>query len=58
VGRIHISLINGHPPKIIWIRTGNLSTDDIAELLILRKVAIDEFLHDGEYEDISCIEIE
>ncbi|MFN3999001.1 DUF5615 family PIN-like protein [Algoriphagus sp.] len=24
-----LSLIKGHPPKIIWIRTGNLTTDSI-----------------------------
>lgn len=29
-----ISLINGHPPKIIWIRIGNLNTEEIANLLI------------------------
>ncbi len=26
-----ISLIKGHPPKIIWIRTENLTTDEIAK---------------------------
>jgi len=51
-------LINGHPPKIIWIRTGNLTTDDIAKLLISRKAVIDEFLSDEKYNDLSCIEIE
>ena len=33
-----ISVINGHPPKIIWIRTGNLTTDEIADLLISKKM--------------------
>ena len=28
-----ISLIKGHPPKIIWIRTGNLSTNELTDLL-------------------------
>lgn len=53
-----ISLINGHPPKIIWIRTGNLTTDEIAKLLILRKAVIDKFLYDEDYKELSCIEIE
>ncbi len=53
-----ISLINGHPPKIIWIRTGNLTTGEIAKLLILRKAVIDKFLHDEDYKELSCIEIE
>lgn len=29
-----ISVINGHPPKIIWLRTGNLTTNDIVKLLV------------------------
>jgi predicted nuclease of predicted toxin-antitoxin system len=32
-----ISVINGHPPKIIWIRSGNLTTNQIAKLLIQNK---------------------
>jgi predicted nuclease of predicted toxin-antitoxin system len=24
-----ISIINGHPPKIVWLRTGNISTNEI-----------------------------
>lgn len=51
-------MINGHPPKIIWIRTGNLTTDELAKLLILRKTIIDKFLHDEDYKELSCIEIE
>jgi len=27
------SFLRGHPPKVIWIRLGNCSTDDIARLL-------------------------
>ncbi len=27
------SLIYGYPPKIIWLRTGNISTQNIEELL-------------------------
>ena len=30
----HRSLLHGHPPKVIWIRLGNCSTHNIAELLI------------------------
>lgn len=26
-----VSVIKGHPPKIIWIRTGNLTTNHLAE---------------------------
>lgn len=27
------SLVRGHPPKVVWIRTGNCTTDHIAQLL-------------------------
>jgi len=35
-----LSMINGHPPKIIWIRAGNLTTDEIAHLMIKNLDAI------------------
>lgn len=28
-----LSFLRGHPPKVVWIRRGNCSTDDIEELL-------------------------
>ncbi|MDZ4757617.1 MAG: DUF5615 family PIN-like protein [Bacteroidota bacterium] len=34
----------GHPPKIIWLRMGNMSTEKIAELLIYRFSLIEEFI--------------
>lgn len=36
-----ISIINGHPPKIIWIRTGNLTTRQIVQLMIENQEAND-----------------
>lgn len=53
-----ISIINGHPPKIIWIRTGNLSTDEISDLLISNKDSIEKFLNDPDYKDIACLELD
>lgn len=53
-----ISLINGHPPKIIWIRTGNLTTDDLAKLMIQKKALIKKFLFDEDQKDLSCIEFD
>ena len=52
-----ISIIYGHPPKIIWIREGNLSTAEIAGLIRQNKDVIREFLENKDYEGISCIEI-
>ncbi len=52
-----ISLINGCPPKIIWRRTGNLTTDQISRLLITHKDLIDSFLDSPEFKDSACLEI-
>lgn len=48
----------GHPPKIIWLRTGNTNTDNLAELINKRANLISEFLVSDTYKEIACIEIE
>ena len=53
-----ISLINGHPPKIIWLRTGNLTKNDVVKLLMEKKKQIQEFIEEANFKDISCLEIE
>jgi len=53
-----ISMINGHPPKIIWIRTGNLTTDEIAQLIISNQAEIESFLNDPELSELACLELE
>ncbi len=53
-----ISLINGSPPKIIWLRTGNLTTNKIKELLISNILTIHDFIVDIENTNRSCLEIE
>jgi predicted nuclease of predicted toxin-antitoxin system len=37
-----------YPPKIIWLRTGNISTREIADLLIKLEGDIDMFLSNNE----------
>ena len=37
-----------YPPKIIWLRTGNVSTSEIAKLLLTFEDNIYSFLADGE----------
>jgi predicted nuclease of predicted toxin-antitoxin system len=49
-----ISLLKGCPPKIIWLRTGNLTTVEIAAQIILHSQQILAF---GEMPDLSCLEI-
>ena len=53
-----LCLVSGHPPKILWIRVGNLSTNGIIELLIKNKTMIEAFLTKKEYQDLSCLEID
>lgn len=53
-----ISVINGHPPKIIWIRSGNLTTKEIVNLLNQHKIIIEKFLNSDDYSDVSCLEVE
>lgn len=53
-----ISIINGFPPKIIWIRTGNLTTDEIVQLMIKNYETINSFLNNVDFKDIACLELE
>jgi len=48
------SNLYGHPPKIIWLRTGNTKTINIASLLNNKANLINTFFDDKE---ISCLEI-
>lgn len=41
-----MSLVRGQPPKVIWIRTGNCSTDDIERIIRKYQGEIIEFLED------------
>ncbi len=53
-----ISIINGHPPKIIWLRTGNLKTNEIVQLMIDKQNTIISFLEKKEFKDVACLELE
>ena len=53
-----ISLIKGFPPKIIWIRSGNLTTAQIAKLIVNNKESIDEFITKEEFKELACMELE
>jgi predicted nuclease of predicted toxin-antitoxin system len=39
-----LSIFHGPPPKVIWIRLGNCSTEDVIRLLRDRRSAIEDFL--------------
>jgi predicted nuclease of predicted toxin-antitoxin system len=53
-----LSNLLGTPPKIIWIRTGNRKTSDLAELILSRNQAIKEFITNPSYEELACLEID
>lgn len=37
------SLVRGHPPKVVWLQTGNCATDRIAELLRRHRSDLEAF---------------
>ena len=43
-----LSFLYGAPPKVIWVRLGNCSTDDIDRLLRKRAEEIMEFLSSSD----------
>ena len=49
-----ISVLNGFPPKVIWLRTGNLTTSEIAERIIVNSSNITSFITNS---DQSCFYI-
>lgn len=42
------SLVRGHPPKVVWVQTGNCATDHIAELLHRHRNDLEAFDDDLE----------
>ena len=49
-----IATLRGFPPKVVWLRTGNLNTVEIAECIILNYSKIIAFINDT---DQYCFEI-
>ena len=42
------SFLEGHPPKIVWVRLGNCSTKAVETLLRSRSREIEEFFEDDQ----------
>ena len=53
-----LSILNGCPPKIIWLRTGNLTTNQIVATLEKNHLKIRNLIENPEKQDIACLEIE
>lgn len=52
-----ISSIKGHPPKIIWLRFGNTTTNYLADIINSKQDIIIDFMTKNEYHEIACLEI-
>jgi len=50
-----ISVLRGFPPKIVWLRMGNLTTSEIAECVLFNYSDIVSFIDNS---DQSCLEID
>lgn len=53
-----LSTLKGHPPKVIWLRIGNTSTENLEKVLRENEEIIKEFLSSETYSEISCLEIQ
>ncbi|HRY31619.1 MAG TPA: DUF5615 family PIN-like protein [Bacteroidales bacterium] len=52
-----LTLVLGIPPKVIWLRFGNTSTDHLIKILIENHSYIKEFIENPEYIQIGCLEL-
>ena len=49
-----LNSLYGFPPKIIWIRTGNMKTQSIVDIIIDYSDEVHKFINDSQY---GCFEI-
>ena len=54
---LNIATLNGFPPKIILLKTGNRKTAQLIELFKQHQIIILEFIRNTDNQDIGCIEI-
>ncbi len=52
---VDLNVVKGIPPKIIWLKTGNLTTKSISELLRKNMSVIHKFLESEEEEILEII---
>lgn len=54
---LDMSVLYGHPPKIVWLRFGNSKTDFLAQRLEEKAIEILAFITNEEFKHIGCLEI-
>lgn len=52
-----IANLKGHPPKIIWLRTGNRNTESLIGLFREKHEIIDQFINHDSFGNSACLEI-
>ena len=52
-----LATFKGHPPKVIWLRSGNTRTEHLIELLEKHADLIRTFLSAPEYSEHACLEL-
>jgi len=52
-----LTLLLGIPPKVIWLRFGNTSTDNLITLLKENQNLIREFIENPDYSEVGCLEL-
>jgi predicted nuclease of predicted toxin-antitoxin system len=48
----------GHPPKVIWLRLGNTTNQNLIKVFENHAEIIKAFIEDPSYKDIGCLEID
>ena len=43
-----LSATRGHPPKVLWVRLGNCTTEDVVNMLVGNRELIDHFAQETE----------
>ena len=49
--------LHGHPPLVIWLRTGNSSTRRTVDLLKSRAELIHDFTTQPQFAELGCLEL-
>jgi|WetSurMetagenome_2_1015567.scaffolds.fasta_scaffold498024_1 predicted nuclease of predicted toxin-antitoxin system len=52
-----LTLLLGIPPKVIWLRLGNTSTDNLIRIITENQDVISEFVESPEHRLLGCLEI-
>lgn len=52
---VDLNVVKGSPPKIIWLKAGNLTTKAISELIHTNALVIQDFLISDEDEILEVI---